>query len=289
MNTSVTRSTEQHVTTTAAEKSPSTVPHVVIIGGGFGGLEAAKDLARQPIKVTLVDRHNFHLFQPMLYQVAASGLSAVDISTPIRHILRKQQHTDVLMAEVTGIDVHEQRVLMQDQSLHYDYLIVATGASSNYFGHPEWQKLAPGLKSLEDALSVRRMVLSAFEAAEKEPDAEKRKGLLTFALVGGGPTGVELAGAIAELAHQSLAGDFRHIQPAKARVVLVQGHSRILPSFPASLARKSQRKLQQLGVEVRTGVHVKEVNQQGVEIGDEHLLPAFLPGSPGFSCISCFS
>jgi NADH dehydrogenase len=247
-------------------------PHVVIIGGGFGGLQAAKALGNQPVQVTIIDRNNFHLFQPMLYQVATAGLAPSDIANPLRAVLEKQANTGVLMAEVTGIDRDQQQVLLgENQALHYDYLIVATGATSNYFGHPEWEKLAPGLKSVNDALEIRRQVLSAFEAAEREPDEQKRKALLTFVLVGGGPTGVELSGAIAELARESLKGDFRHIDPTMTRIVLVQGPKRILPSFPAPLAEQASKKLQQLGVEIRTGLHVKEVRQDGVMIGDEHL------------------
>jgi NADH:ubiquinone reductase (H+-translocating) len=258
-------------TTEKTQHSPTTRPHVVIVGGGFGGLQAAKKLGEQPVEVTVIDHNNFHLFQPMLYQVSTGGLSPSDIAIPLRAILHKQGNTGVLMAEVTGIDVQEQQVLMGDkQALHYDYLIVATGAGSNYFGHQEWEKLAPGMKSINNALTIRRMVLSAFEAAEREPNEAKRKALLTFVLVGGGPTGVELAGAIAELAHQSLKGDFRHIHPGAARIVLVQGPKRILPQFPASLAEKAAKKLQQMGVEIRTGVHVKDVKPGGVMIGDEH-------------------
>src|SRR5690348_3555087 len=247
-------------------------PHVVIVGAGFGGLEAAKRLGEPSVEVTVIDRNNFHLFQPMLYQVATAGLSPADISTPIRHILRHQHNTGVLQAEVTGVDTEQQEVLLDgNQALHYDYLIIAAGATSNYFGHEEWKKLAPGMKTIDDAITVRRVVLSAFEAAEREPDEQKRKALLTFVLVGGGPTGVELAGAIAELAHKALVGDFRHVDPKTTRIVLVEGESRIIPSFPASLTRKATAKLKQMGVELRTGVHVKEVKPGGVMIGDEHL------------------
>ena len=250
----------------------TTAPHVVIVGGGFGGLQAAKALARQPVQVTVIDHNNFHLFQPMLYQVATAGLSPSDIANPLRAVLENQRNTGVLMAEVTGINVNEQQVLLGErQAIHYDYLILATGATSNYFGHPGWQHLAPSLKSINDALVVRRLVLSAFEAAECEPDEENRKALLTFVLVGGGPTGVELAGAIAELARESLKGNFRHIDPTMTRIVLVQGPQRILPSFPAALAQRASKKLQQFGVEIRTGKHVKEVRKDGVMIGDEFL------------------
>ena len=176
----------------------------MIVGAGFGGLQAAKSLAKAPVKVTVIDANNFHLFQPMLYQVATAGLSPADIASPVRQVLQHQSNTEVLMAEVTGVHVDEQRVLMGNQSISYDYLILATGATSNYFGHDEWRKLAPSLKSIDDAIVVRDKVLSAFEAAEREPDEEKRKALLTFVLVGGGPTGVELAGAVAELTHKPL-------------------------------------------------------------------------------------
>ena len=254
------------------QRSSMTRSHVVIVGGGFGGLQAAKELGKQNVEVTVIDRNNFHLFQPMLYQVATAGLSPADIASPLRAILEAQQNTGVLMAEVTGLNLQEQQVLLGErQALHYDYLILATGASSNYFGHPEWQQLAPGLKSINDGLAVRRLVLSAFEAAERESDEQKRRALLTFVLVGGGPTGVELAGALAELARQSLKGNFRHITTDMTRIVLVQGPKRIMPGFPSSLAQQASKKLNQLGVEIKTGVHVKEVRKDGVMIGDEHL------------------
>ena len=251
---------------------PQKRPHVVIIGAGFGGMQAAKELGKLPVEVTVIDRYNYHLFQPMLYQVATANLSPSDIAIPIRAMLADQQNTGVLMAEVTGIDMQEQQVLMGDSHcIHYDYLIVATGATSNYFGHPQWQRYAPGMKTLADAINVRRVVLSAFEAAECEPDEQKRKALLTFVLVGGGPTGVELAGAMAELAHQAIRGNFRHYNPGMTRIVLVEGEARIMPSFPASLTRKAQKKLEELGVELKLGVHVKQVSAGEVEIGDEHL------------------
>jgi len=251
---------------------PQNRPHVVVIGAGFGGMQATKELGKLPVEVTVIDRNNYHLFQPMLYQVATANLSPSDIAIPVRAILAKQQNTGVLMAEVTGIDTKEQQVLMGDSHcIHYDYLIIATGATSNYFGHQQWQQYAPGIKTLSDAITVRRVVLSAFEAAECEPDEQKRKALLTFVLVGGGPTGVELAGAIAELAHQTMQGNFRHINPGLTRIVLVEGESRVMPSFPASLTRKVQKKLEALGVELKMGVHVEQVSQGSVEIGSEHL------------------
>ncbi|MBV9713338.1 MAG: NAD(P)/FAD-dependent oxidoreductase [Ktedonobacteraceae bacterium] len=269
-----TRTQQDDITTTIekTQRKLTNTVHVVIVGGGFGGLQAAKALGKRPIEVTIIDRNNFHLFQPMLYQIATAGLSPSDIASPIRAILETQQNTGVLMAEVTGLDLQEQQVLLGErQALRYDYLILATGATSNYFGHPEWQQLAPGLKTINDALAVRRLVLSAFEAAEREPDEQKRRALLTFVLVGGGPTGVELAGAIAELARQSLKGNFRHIDPTMTRIVLVQGPKRIMPSFPPSLSKQASKKLSQLGVEIKAGVHVKDVRADGVMIGDEHL------------------
>jgi NADH:quinone reductase (non-electrogenic) len=253
------------------QKLPANVPRVVIVGGGFGGLQAAKSLAKAPVRVTLIDVDNYHLFQPMLYQVATGGLAPSDISSPIRGIVKHQENIEVLMSEVTGVDVQGQRVIMGDQSEAFDYLIVATGASNNYFGHEEWQKFAPGLKSLDDGVTVRDKILLAFETAEREKDPEQRKALLTFVLVGGGPTGVELAGAIADLAHQTLAGNFRQIQPGDARIILVEGEARIMPSFPASLTHKARQKLNQLGVEIRTGVHVKEVDAHSVMIGDQRV------------------
>lgn len=253
------------------QRSTDNQPHVVIIGAGFGGLQATKALSDAPVRVTVIDRHNYHLFQPMLYQVATAGLSPDDISTPVREILRKQANTEVLMEEVTGIDVQEQRVQTAEQSIPFDYLIIATGATNNYFGHEQWQQYAPGLKSLEDGIVVRNLVLGAFEAAERETDEEQRKALLTFVLVGGGPTGVELAGAIADLAHGSMKGNFRHIAPSSARIMLVEGESRIIPTFPASLTRKARQKLNKIGVEIRTGVHVESVDANSVMIGDQRV------------------
>lgn len=271
MNTATVQERSGEITGEGRGKT-TTAPHVVIVGGGFGGLQAAKALGKQHVQVTIIDRNNFHLFQPMLYQIATAGLSPADIASPLRAVLENQRNTAVLMVEVTGIDVQAQQVWLGEQhALSYDYLILATGATSNYFGHPEWRQLAPGLKDIQDALDVRRLVLSAFEEAECEPDEQKRRALLTFVLVGGGPTGVELAGALAELARQSLKGNFRHIDPTMTRIVLVQGPQRILPGFPAALAQKADQKLQQLGVEIRTGIHVKEVRKDGVMIGDEHL------------------
>ena len=267
-----TTATKMPARTGEQERLPRKRLHVVIIGAGFGGMQAAKELGKLPVEVTVIDRNNYHLFQPMLYQVATANLSPSDIAIPIRAMLAHQHNTGVLMAEVTGVDTQEQQVLPGDNhSIHYDYLIIATGATSNYFGHPQWQQYAPGMKTLGDAINVRRVVLSAFEEAECEPDENRRRALLTFVLVGGGPTGVELAGAMAELAHQAMRGNFRHIDPGMTRIVLVEGESRVMPSFPASLTRKAQKKLEELGVELRMGVHVKQISAGGVEIGNEHL------------------
>ncbi len=243
----------------------------MIIGGGFGGLRAARALRNAPVHVTVIDRNNHHLFQPLLYQVATAGLSPADISAPIRSILRKQKNTHVLLAEVTGIDQERQLVLMHNRSVPYDYLIVATGAQHSYFGHDEWEPYAPGLKTIVGATAIRRRVLLAFEAAEETANREQQEGLLTFVLVGGGPTGVEMAGAIAELAHKALASDFRHIDPQSARIVLVEALPRILPAFPEPLANKARDALHRLGVEVRTSSPVESIDSEGVVIGGQRL------------------
>lgn len=253
------------------EEQTEMLPRVVIVGAGFGGLETARALHHVPVQVTVIDRWNHHLFQPMLYQVATAELSIENIAAPIRSIFSKQMNIEVLLAEVTGVDVQGQHVLIPEQTIPYDYLILATGASNNYFGHEEWKRLAPGLKSLQEAIALRHTILCAFEAAENEPDPEKRQSLLTFVLVGGGATGVELAGAIAELAHRALTRDFRRINPASARILLVEGEPRILPTFPAAFTRKARHKLEQIGVEVRTGVHVTDVTPDGVKIGEEDI------------------
>jgi len=246
-------------------------PHVVILGAGFGGLEAARALRDAPVIVTVIDRNNHHLFQPLLYQVATAGLSPADISSPIRHILHKQQNTSVMMGTVIGIDTQQQTVQLQDRVIPYDYLIVATGASHSYFGHDEWAPYAPGLKSIVDATAIRRKILLAFEQAEVESDAERRKALLTFVLVGAGPTGVEMAGAIAELAHKALASDFRNIDPTSARIILIEAMPRILATFPASLVRKARKALTDLGVEILTGSPVTRIDDEGVTIGEQHI------------------
>lgn len=238
----------------------SPVPHVVILGGGFGGLYAARGLKRAPVRVTLVDRRNHHLFQPMLYQVATAALNSGDIAAPIRSVLRRQSKTEVLLAEAAFIDAPARRVQFTDgSSTAYDYLVVATGARHSYFGHDEWEQLAPGLKSLEDASEIRQRVLLAFERAEREPDPVRRHAYLTFVVVGGGATGVEMAGAVAELRRFALRRDFRHIDSREATVMLLEGGPRLLPSYPPSLSEKAKLDLQRLGVEVRTETMVTDI------------------------------
>ncbi|AKU92196.1 NAD(P)/FAD-dependent oxidoreductase [Vulgatibacter incomptus] len=247
-------------------------PHVLIIGGGFGGLTAAKSLKHAPVKVTLVDRCNHHLFAPLLYQVATSGLSTSEVATPIRSVLRKQENTRVLLDEVKDIDLENREVTLRDERpLSYEYLIVAAGAQTNYFGNLEWSSNSLGLKDLDDAIELRRRVLLAFEAAERTADDEARRKLLTFVVIGGGPTGVELAGALAELSRRTLARDFRVARPAEARIVLLEMLPRILPAFDESLAEKAARHLGELGVEVMTGEKVTSIDEDGVHVGGELL------------------
>jgi NADH dehydrogenase len=239
---------------------------VVVVGGGFGGLAAAKGLARSPVEVVLVDRRNHHIFQPLLYQVATAGLNPSDIAYPIRSVLRRQQNARVLLAEVLGVDLDDRAVRLEDGSnLTYDRLVVATGVTHDYFGNDEWERDAPGLKSIEDALEIRRRILLAFETAERVDVEAERSGWLTFVVVGGGPTGVEMAGAIAEIATHTLARDFRRIDPATARVVLIEGLDRILSTFPTSLSARAEDQLVGLGVEVRTGTRVVGVDDHGVD------------------------
>jgi NADH dehydrogenase len=245
------------------------LPHVVIIGGGFGGLQATRELKNAAVRITLIDKSNHHLFQPLLYQVATAGLSPADIAAPIRGILRKQQNVDVILAEVTGVDSKNKKVMIPDRSIDYDYLVIATGAVYGYFGHEDWEKYAPGLKSIVDATLIRQKILLAFEAAESELDPAKRKELLTFVIVGGGPTGVELAGALYELTHIALASDFRHIDPKSTRILLVEAGQRILASFSEPVAMKAQRKLESFGVEIRTGKRVEEITGDGVVVSGE--------------------
>src|SRR5262249_23911206 len=245
------------------------LPHVVIIGAGFGGLTTAKALKRAPVNVTVVDRTNHHLFQPLLYQVPMAGLSPADIAAPIRSILRKQKNVNVLLDEATDIDFGNRVVNLRSGSLNYDYLVLATGGRTSYFGHDTWEKFAPGLKDLDDASEIRRRVLIAFEAAEKEPNGERRAELLTFVVVGGGPTGVELAGALAELAAFVLARDFRTINPKQAEILLLEGGPRILPSFTPALSSSAERQLTNLGVKVRTNAQVTNIDDRGVYLGEE--------------------
>ena len=248
-----------------------TMPHVVVIGCGFGGLTAAKALARQPVRLTLIDRRNHHLFQPLLYQVATAGLSPADIAMPIRAVFRGQSNTRVLLGAVTSIDLAAHEVNLSGHHIGYDTLIVATGARHAYFGHDGWEPFAPGLKQVEDALDIRRRVLLALERAEVLDDPNERRRLLTFAIVGAGPTGVELAGAIAELAKVALAMDFRSIDPREARVLLIEAGERVLPSFPTSLSARAVGALHTLGVEVLTGMAVTECNAEGVTLGNRKI------------------
>jgi len=247
-------------------------PHVVIIGGGFGGLDAARALAGAAVRVTLIDRHNYHLFQPLLYQVATASLSPGDIASPIRWVLRHQSNAEVLLADAKAIDHAARRVTLDPgPDITYDYLILAAGAAHSYFGHDEWEHRAPGLKTLDDALEIRRRVLLAFEAAEREPDPDAQKRLLTFVIIGGGPTGVELAGALAEIARQSLRDDFRHIRPESSRIILLEGGPSILGTFPPKLQWAAAKSLARLGVDVRTSSVVTDVDAQGVQIRGQRI------------------
>ena len=250
------------------------LPHVVIVGAGFGGLTAARALARAPVRVTVVDRRNHHLFQPLLYQVATAALSPGDIAYPIRSILRHQANATVLLADVLQVEPEARRLVLDEGSLNYDYLIVATGARHSYFGHDEWEAFAPGLKSLEDAIEIRRRILLAFERAERETDVERRRALLTFVLVGGGPTGAELAGAIAEISRHVLVSDFRSIDPREARILLVEAGPRILPTFPEDLSSLAAASLRRLGVEIRENSPVTAIAADSVEIAGVPLMAA---------------
>ncbi len=246
----------------------STKPRVVIIGAGFGGLAAAKALGGQPVQVTVLDRENHHLFQPLLYQVATAGLSPANIAQPVRSILCRHENIEVLMAEVRGFDLAQKLVLAGERSLPFDYLIVATGARHSYFGHPEWEAFAPGLKTLEDALEIRRRLLLAFEKAEATTDAIERERLLTFVIVGAGPTGVEMAGAITEIARETMLRDFRHIDPRETKVILLDAAERVLPGFDPELSGKAEAQLRHLEVSVRLGVSVQDITADGVRIPD---------------------
>jgi NADH:ubiquinone reductase (H+-translocating) len=246
---------------------PSARPRVVIIGCGFGGLEAARALRTAPVDVTLIDKTNHHLFQPLLYQVATAGLSAPAIAAPIRHLFRRQANVATLLGEVVDIDTDTRHVKLHDGlQLPYDHLIVAAGATHSYFGRDEWAAYAPGLKTLDDAFAIRRRILFAFEAAEKETDASRREAWLTFVVIGGGPTGVEMAGTLAEIARHTLPGEFRHIDPARARVVLVEGGPRVLQAMPEPLSARAKSQLEHLGVEVRLNARVTAIDADGIEV-----------------------
>ncbi|HEY2142923.1 MAG TPA: NAD(P)/FAD-dependent oxidoreductase [Candidatus Udaeobacter sp.] len=249
----------------------ATRPHVVIIGAGFGGLEAAKKLACKNVHVTVIDRTNYHLFQPLLYQVATAALSPADIAAPVRAVLSKCRNVEVILAEVQSVDVDAKKVKTVDLDIDYDYLILATGARHSYFGHDEWEKLAPGLKSLEDAIELRRRILMAFEYAEKITDEAERHAALNFVIIGGGPTGVEMAGAIAEISRHTLAKDFRHIDPSQARVILIEGEPRLLAAYPEDLSASARKQLEHLGVEVRTGARATKLSEAGVQVNGEFI------------------
>ncbi len=244
---------------------------MVIIGAGFAGLNAAKQLRSAPVRITVLDRRNHHLFQPLLYQVAAAALNPSDIAMPIRRILRRQKNTHVLLGEVTAVDPAGKRVQFDAGSLSYDYLIIATGATHSYFGNEQWSRFAPGLKTIEDALIIRRRVLLAYEMAERELDPQLQRGWLNFLIVGAGPTGVELAGALAEISRKTLERDFRRINPASARIILLEGAPRVLPQYPEDLSEAAKRQLIGLGVEVHTGAQVTAIDAEGAVVGSERI------------------
>ncbi|MEO5589086.1 MAG: FAD-dependent oxidoreductase, partial [Gemmatimonadaceae bacterium] len=248
-------------------------PRIVIIGGGFGGMSASRALKRANADILLIDRTNHHLFQPLLYQVASAALAPSEISAPIRRMLHKQRNTAVILAEVTHIDVEAKTVTIDRpvQDIAYDYLVVATGSRHAYFGHPEWEHAAPGLKTIEDASEIRRRFLLAFERAETVPDAVERSRYLTFVVVGGGPTGVELCGSLSTVARKALTDEFRNIDTSSTRIILLEGGPSILPSFPPDLAEKAREGLEELGVEVRTNAIVTDIDEHSVQVGDERI------------------
>jgi NADH dehydrogenase len=258
-------------------------PHVIIVGGGFGGLEAAKSLAHLPVQITLVDRKNHHTFQPLLYQVATAGLSPAEIAAPIREILAKHENVEVLLGEVLGFDLERRIVKLHGFELPYDYLVVAAGATHAYFGHGEWEPFAPGLKTVEDALEMRRRILLAYELAEREAALTGQHRPLNFVVIGAGPTGVELAGMLAEIARKSLSEDFRHIEPAKTRVLLVEAGPSVLSAYPDDLRQSAVKQLQRLGVEVRTNSAVTDVRSGEVCIGEEVVSAAVVLWAAGVS------
>lgn len=246
-------------------------PHVIIIGAGFGGLEAAKLLAPERVRLTVIDRTNYHLFQPLLYQVATAALSPADIAAPIRSVISKYPNADVMLTEVRSIDANAKKVITTERELPYDYLILATGSRHSYFGNDQWEKLAPGLKSLEDAVEIRRRLLMAFEYADKLEDPAARKAAMTFVIIGGGPTGVEMAGSIAEIARYTLSKDYRHIDPSDARVIVIEGEKRVLAGFPEDLSASALKQLQELGVEVILGQHANNLTEEGLEVAGQFI------------------
>ena len=254
--------------------APPARPRVVVIGGGFGGMEAVKKFKGENVDVTLVDRSNHHLFQPLLYQVATAGLVPADIARPLREIFRRQENVEVVLSEVREIDVPGRKVITEDLVLPYDFLILACGARHSYFGHPEWERFAPGLKNLVDAVSIRTRMLRAFEIAEKAVDETERAAAMTFVIVGGGPTGVEMAGAISEIARHTMTKDFRRVHTDKAKVVIIEGAPRILAAFKPDLSESAKRQLGEIGVEVREGVQVTNVTAEGVEVKGGQFIPA---------------
>ncbi len=264
---------------------PASLPHIVVIGAGFGGLTFCQKFPVGRARITLIDRQNHHLFQPLLYQVATAGLSAVDIAQPIRAIFGNRPDFEVVMAEVTGLDLVARRVVHARGELTYDYLVVAAGGMTSYFGHPEWEQFAPGLKTLDDALAIRRRVLLSFERAETEPDPAKRDAAMTIVVIGGGPTGVELAGTFAELTRTVLNRDFDHIDPSKARVILLEGSPRVLAAYPPELSASAQRQLEHLGVEVRTATRVEAISAGQVVAGGQTLRSDNIVWSAGVAAV----
>ncbi|MBL9186107.1 MAG: NAD(P)/FAD-dependent oxidoreductase [Opitutaceae bacterium] len=252
-----------------AENTGARLPHIVVIGAGFAGMQFVREFPGDLARITIIDRQNHHLFQPLLYQVATAGLSAVDIAQPVRAVFGSRPNLDVIMAEVTAIDLVAKRVTHARGELPYDYLVIAAGGVTSYFGHPEWERFAPGLKSLDDALRIRRLILCSLERAETEPDPVKREAAMNIVIIGGGPTGVEVAGALAELTRTVLNRDFDRIDPSKVRVRLIQGGPRVLPSFPPELSECARRQLEKLGVEVLTGVRVESVHEGGLVVAGE--------------------
>jgi NADH:ubiquinone reductase (H+-translocating) len=259
----------------------NTMPRVVIVGAGFGGLQAARRLARYPVQITLVDQRNYHTFQPLLYQVATAGISPGEIAAPVRQILRRQNNAEVLLGEVVGFDLEKHIVKLTDLEIPYDYLIVAAGASHAYFGHDEWEPMAPGLKTIEDALEIRRRVLLAFELAERHAASGEGQVQLNFVVIGGGPTGVELAGTLAEIARHALSNEFRSIDPRHSRILLIEGGPRVLPAYAEDLSRSAEKQLQHLGVEVRTSAMVTGVENSAVLVGQTRIPAAVILWAAG--------